>query len=83
MSTTTQRVHQQHSPYILIRRRELERRIGLSRSSIYDRLDPQSPRYDPLFPRPISLGGGHAVGWIESEVDEYLAHLIAASRGAS
>jgi prophage regulatory protein len=31
------------------------------------------------FPRPISLGG-RAVGWIETEVEEWLAQQIARSR---
>jgi prophage regulatory protein len=56
----------------VIRRSELEVRIGLSRSTIYARLDPKSPHYDPTFPRPIDLGGGHAVGWLSYEVDEWL-----------
>ena len=73
----------QSKPVTIIRMRELQSRLKLSKSTIHDRLDPKSPRHDKGFPRQISLGGGHAVGWIEAEVDEYLAHLIAASRGAA
>ncbi|WP_084197435.1 helix-turn-helix transcriptional regulator [Solimonas soli] len=65
----------------VIRRRQLEARLGLSRSTIYDRLDPKSPRYDPDFPRPIRLGAG-SVGWIEGEVERYVQALIERSRGA-
>ena len=52
---------------------EVQRRTGLSRSTIYVRLE------QGLFPRPVSLGG-RAVGWIESEVDEWIRERIAASR---
>ena len=52
---------------------EVLARTGLSRSTIYVRLDQGS------FPRPVSLGG-RAVGWIETEVDEWIRERIAASR---
>ena len=52
---------------------EVIARTGLSRSTIYVRLD------EGRFPRPVSLGG-RAVGWIESEVDEWIRERIAASR---
>lgn len=65
----------------IIRRRQLEQQLRLSRSSIYARLDPKSPYYDPDFPRPIRLGAG-SVGWIESEVERYVQLLIERSRGA-
>jgi prophage regulatory protein len=50
-------------------------RTGLSRSTIYLRIAEGS------FPPPVSLGG-RAVGWIESEVSEWLAQRIEASRKA-
>jgi len=46
------------SDLVIIRRSQVENRIGLSRSAIYDRLDESSPRHDPSFPRPIKLGTG-------------------------
>ena len=52
---------------------EVQRRTGLSRSTIYVRLE------RGLFPRPVSLGG-RAVGWIEAEVDEWVRNRIAESR---
>ena len=52
---------------------EVQRRTGLSRSTIYVRLE------QGLFPRPVSLGA-RAVGWIESEVDEWIRERIAESR---
>lgn len=64
----------------ILRRRDLESRLKLSRSTIYDKINPDSPRYDPTFPTPIRLGNGSAVGWIESEVDIWLRDRIEASR---
>ena len=62
----------QSAPTIL-RRKQVEARTGLSRSTIYDRIKAGT------FPAPISLGE-KAVGWIESEVDAWLAARIQASR---
>ncbi|MDE0529081.1 MAG: AlpA family transcriptional regulator [Truepera sp.] len=50
---------------------EVLARTGLSRSTIYVRLD------QGRFPRPVSLGA-RAVGWIEAEVDEWMRERIAA-----
>ncbi len=55
---------------------EVLARTGLSRSTIYVRLD------QGRFPRPVSLGG-RAVGWIESEVDEWIRQRIDESRGGA
>ena len=52
---------------------EVLARTGLSRSTVYVRLD------QGRFPRPVSLGA-RAVGWIEAEVDEWMRERIAASR---
>jgi prophage regulatory protein len=59
----------------IIRRKELEARIGLSRSAIYGKLkkNPKRPtEYDATFPRPIALGP-KSVGWDQGEVDAWLA----------
>jgi prophage regulatory protein len=60
----------------IVRRKQLEERCGLARSTIYDRINPNSPSYDPAFPKPVDLGGGRAVGWIESEVEDWLAARV-------
>jgi len=59
----------------LIRRRHVERRTGLSRTSIYRLIS------EGQFPKPVSLGI-RAVGWVESEIDAWLAARVADSRGA-
>jgi prophage regulatory protein len=61
-------------PGRFLRLPEVMARTGLSRSTIYVRLE------QGRFPRPVSLGG-RAVGWIEAEVDEWMRKRIAASRG--
>ncbi|WP_077728232.1 AlpA family transcriptional regulator [Methylocaldum sp. 14B] len=60
----------------IIKRREVETRTTLSRSTVYAKLDPKSPYYDPTFPKPVPLGG-RAVGWVESEIDGWIAAQIA------
>ena len=54
----------------ILRRKQVESRTGLSRSTIYARMVENS------FPRPVNLGGGRAVGWLESEIDTWLEACI-------
>lgn len=71
----------QHALTIL-RRKQVEVRTGLSRSSIYARLrkNPKRPSdYDPTFPKPISVGA-KAVGWLEHEIDAWLTAQVEKSR---
>jgi len=58
---------------IILRLPTVKARTGLSRSTIYLRIS------ENLFPNPVSLGG-RAVGWIESEIDDWLAEQIESSR---
>ena len=60
----------------ILRRPAVQARTGLSRSTIYLRVA------EGTFPRPVSLGA-RAVGWVESEVSDWLAGRIAASRKAA
>jgi prophage regulatory protein len=48
-------------------------RTGLSRSTVYQRIT------EGRLPRPVSLGA-RAVGWIETEVEEWIACQIEVSR---
>ncbi|HEM8302866.1 helix-turn-helix transcriptional regulator [Providencia stuartii] len=45
--------------------------IGVARSTLYDWMNPHSPRYDPTFPKQKRLGR-QSVGWIESEINNWL-----------
>lgn len=47
----------------------MEARTGYSRSSIYLKMQ------DGTFPKPIKLGA-RAVGWLESEIEEWLQARI-------
>jgi len=49
------------------RRPMVEEMTGLSRSSIYAKMDARNPHYDPEFPKPVRLGK-RAVAWRESEI---------------
>ena len=53
----------------ILRRKQVEKRTGLSRSSIYLRIQ------EGTFPRPINLGV-RAVGWLENEIEAWLAERI-------
>ena len=59
----------------ILRLPTVKARTGLSRSTIYLRIA------EGNFPPPISLGA-RAVGWIETEVNDWVARRIAASRKA-
>lgn len=67
-----------------LRRPQVEQKVGLSRSAIYERLDPDSRYYDPSFPKPVALGSGKnpPVAWVESEVDAWIRERIASRKVA-
>lgn len=67
---------QQQSPLTILRRKQVEARTGLARSTIYDHVRAGT------FPAPISLGE-KAVGWIESEIDAWLTAQVEKSRKAA
>lgn len=58
-----------------LRRREVEARTGLARSTLYDRMAAGT------FPKPIGIGG-ERVAWLQSEVEAWMAARIAA-RGSA
>jgi prophage regulatory protein len=58
----------------IIRLPEVKNTTGLSRSTIYLYMS------KGIFPASISLGS-RAVGWIESDIEQYLDDRITASKG--
>lgn len=58
----------------LIRRDEVERRTGLSRSAIYHR-----NLHDPDWPKPIRIGP-NTVAWLESSVSAWIQRQVEAAR---
>ena len=65
----------EHDEHILriLRRKQVEVRTGLSRSTIYAMIR------DGSFPAPVALGA-KAVGWLQSEVEGWISERIRASR---
>ncbi|WP_350307192.1 helix-turn-helix transcriptional regulator [Photorhabdus viridis] len=55
----------------ILRLKDVIKKMGISRSTIYDWLNPKSPRYDETFPKQKRLGR-QSVGWLESDLDEWL-----------
>ncbi|MFZ5722654.1 MAG: helix-turn-helix transcriptional regulator [Pseudomonadota bacterium] len=64
---------------VFLRLDEVIRRTKLSKTTIYDYLNPKHRLYDPTFPTPISIGS-RAVGWIESEIDAWMQAQVGKSR---
>lgn len=59
----------------LIRRRELARTLGMSRSMTYLKGNPESPYFDPLFPVPIRIGARMQCFFM-ADVEKYLEILV-------
>ena len=57
----------------ILRLPAVKARTGLSRSTLYSRIS------EGTFPAPIALGA-RAVGWLESDVDDWLDQQVKASR---
>jgi prophage regulatory protein len=64
---------QKHPTEQILRLRTVLSRTGLSRSLTYDLIQKGD------FPKPIQLGA-RAVGWLESEVENWITAKIMASR---
>lgn len=62
-------VNRNNEKLSILRRKQVEKRTGLSRSTIYLRIQ------EGTFPKPINLGE-RAVGWVESEIDAWLVACL-------
>ncbi|MFA3101680.1 MULTISPECIES: helix-turn-helix transcriptional regulator [Acinetobacter calcoaceticus/baumannii complex] len=60
----------------IIRIKEVIAVTGISRSVIYEKLNPQSKCYDSTFPRPIKLSV-NCVGWSAFEVNQWIEERLA------
>lgn len=64
--------------YSLIRLPVLLKLTGLSKSTVYARLQEGSRYYDPSFPKPVKLSAnGRIVAWILPEVEKWIENLMA------
>lgn len=63
----------------ILRRKDVEYSTGLPTSTLYDRIAQNQ------FPKPISLGGGNSrsVGWLESDVQQWIEDQIAKANDCS
>lgn len=61
-------------PQQFLRLPQLQARVPLSRATIYQRVAAGS------FPAPIRIGP-HAVAWLESDVEEWIAAQVRSARG--
>jgi len=55
----------------LLRIKQVQGRIGLGRSTIYELMNPRSARHDPSFPTPIRVSTA-AVAWDERELNAWI-----------
>ena len=69
----TQTIHREPA---FLRRKQVETRTGLSRSTIYQYIK------DGVFPKPVPLGP-RAVGWLESEVSGWIAERVKMARDSN
>lgn len=72
MSNQKETRNQTNSSLRILRMTELTVILGISRSSIYEKLNPRSKYYDEDFPKPIKLGIS-SVGWLYSEIEKWVA----------
>ena len=80
LSSTTYRQVTNMTPSIqqqpaFLRRKQVEMRTGLSRSTIYQYMK------DGIFPKPVPLGP-RAVGWLESDVSGWISNRVKIARDA-
>jgi Predicted transcriptional regulator len=69
MTGTTALLSQEPKP-VFLRRHEVERRVGLGRSAIYERMARKA------FPLPVPDLDTETVWWLESDIDAWMAKRI-------
>jgi prophage regulatory protein len=57
---------------LIMRMKDVQRTVSLSRSSIYNKVNERSRYFDVTFPKPVKLGSS-AVGWISVEIYQWIA----------
>ena len=62
--------------HVILRLPAVKARTGLSRSTIYLRVSQR------MFPEPVRLGQ-RSVGWLETEIHDWITARVAESRGCA
>lgn len=65
----------------ITRMNQAAKMLGLSKATIYGKLNPNDRRHDASFPRMVRLGA-NAVGFVTAELEDWIASRIAARDGA-
>ncbi len=66
-----------HHSLKIIRVKDVAQKVGIARSTLYDWLNSDSPRFDCSFPKPIYLNK-RSIGWIELEIDNWIESKMTA-----
>jgi prophage regulatory protein len=64
---------------VMLRLKQVQERTGLSRSTIYNKMNPESEHHDPAFPKQVQLSTS-SVGWVESELQVWIDCRVANNR---
>ena len=65
----------------IIRIKTVCEKAGISRATVWAKLNPKDRRHDKTFPRPFRLSDtAKAVGWLEAEIDEWINHRAQSGR---
>ena len=60
-----------HHKKTILRFKQVCELTGLARSTVYTRLNPKNPQYDPSFPKPSKCGPRLTV-WDSTEIDAWI-----------
>jgi prophage regulatory protein len=77
--TRPMKKEQCNPPFIPMSRIEVEDVLRISRSKIYEMINPENPRYDASFPKPVRWGA-RSVMWKQEEVYEWMRTRETVSR---
>lgn len=60
----------------LIRLPHILKKINISRSTLYTWIDKNSRYFIPSFPKPVRLGTGRSIFWVEADVETWLSNQL-------
>lgn len=87
LQTTERQNHIDPPRIVVLRFKQLVGRTGLSRATLYNKLSPQSPYYDPVLAQSRLKLSKNAVGFVESGVNQWLQSRLemngAVNKGAN